>query len=246
MVELLVARRLLAMDEEHLEIAHEALLTAWPRLARWLEDDAVGKAVRRHLAPAAHEWDSHGRPADELYSRCTTRRGGGVGGRSALGCGAGGAGFPRRGRGRRDGRTRGGTRSGKQGGGRPPPHPEVRVGLAAALVLALVAAGLAVAYERTADDRAAEARLASTWRMPTDWQPCRPPRAVWTCPCCSRCGRADGGHAGDGGRAAQRTRRAQTSHRGLRVRLRGGLTRHPSALTAEPWRPLSVAVHHES
>ena len=38
----------------------------------------------------------------------------------------------------------------------------VAVGLAAAVVLALVAAGLAVSYQRTADDRAADARLAST------------------------------------------------------------------------------------
>ena len=48
-------------------MAHEALLTAWPRLARWLEDDAAGRAVRRHLAPAAREWEAGGRPDDELY-----------------------------------------------------------------------------------------------------------------------------------------------------------------------------------
>ena len=51
-----------AVDGDRLEVAHEALLTAWPRLARWLEDDAAGRAVRRHLAPAALEWDG-GRPA---------------------------------------------------------------------------------------------------------------------------------------------------------------------------------------
>ena len=48
-------------------MAHEALLTGWPRLARWLEDDAAGRAVRRHLAPAARDWDAGGRPDDELY-----------------------------------------------------------------------------------------------------------------------------------------------------------------------------------
>ena len=66
-VEALVAHRLLTMDSAYLEVAHEALLSAWPRLARWLADDAVGRAVRRHLAPAAQEWARHGRPADELY-----------------------------------------------------------------------------------------------------------------------------------------------------------------------------------
>ena len=62
-----VARRLLSLDGERLDVAHEALLTGWPRLARWLEDDAAGRAVRRHLTPAAQEWQRRGRPDDELY-----------------------------------------------------------------------------------------------------------------------------------------------------------------------------------
>lgn len=66
-VESFVGRRLLAVDEDRLEVAHEALLTAWPRLARWLADDAAGLAVRRRLAPAAREWDAAGRPDEELY-----------------------------------------------------------------------------------------------------------------------------------------------------------------------------------
>jgi len=66
-VESFVSRRLLAVDGERLEVTHEALLTAWPRLARWLEDDAAGRVVRRHLAPAARQWDSGGRRDDELY-----------------------------------------------------------------------------------------------------------------------------------------------------------------------------------
>jgi WD40 repeat protein len=66
-VDAFVARRLLAVDGAVLDVAHEALLTSWPRLARWLEDDAVGRAVRRHLAPAAHEWLRRGEPDDELF-----------------------------------------------------------------------------------------------------------------------------------------------------------------------------------
>jgi DNA-binding SARP family transcriptional activator/WD40 repeat protein len=66
-VESFVNRRLLALDGDRLEVAHEALLTAWPRLRRWLDDDAAGRAVRRHLAPAAREWEAGGRPGDELY-----------------------------------------------------------------------------------------------------------------------------------------------------------------------------------
>ena len=66
-VEAFVSRRLLSVDEFQVEVTHEALLTAWPRLFRWLEDDATGRAVRRHLAPAAREWESRGRPQEELY-----------------------------------------------------------------------------------------------------------------------------------------------------------------------------------
>ena len=66
-METFVDRRLLSVDGDHLEVTHEALLTGWPRLARWLQDDAVGRAVRRHLVPAAHDWEARGRPAEELY-----------------------------------------------------------------------------------------------------------------------------------------------------------------------------------
>jgi DNA-binding SARP family transcriptional activator/WD40 repeat protein len=66
-IESFLARRLLTVDRERLDVAHEALLTAWPRLARWLDDDAAGRAVRRHLTPAAQEWQLGGEPEDELY-----------------------------------------------------------------------------------------------------------------------------------------------------------------------------------
>jgi DNA-binding SARP family transcriptional activator/WD40 repeat protein len=66
-IDAFVARRLLSLDGERLDVTHEALLTGWPRLARWLEDDAAGRAVRRHLTPAAWEWQRRGRPDDELY-----------------------------------------------------------------------------------------------------------------------------------------------------------------------------------
>jgi DNA-binding SARP family transcriptional activator/WD40 repeat protein len=66
-IEAFVGRRLLSVDAGRLEVAHEALFSAWPRLAGWLSDDAAGRAVRRHLAPAAHEWAAADRPDDELY-----------------------------------------------------------------------------------------------------------------------------------------------------------------------------------
>ena len=66
-VETLVRRRLLAVDDGRLEVAHEALLTAWPRLAHWLAEDADGRRLRGHLSPAARDWEAKGRPAEDLY-----------------------------------------------------------------------------------------------------------------------------------------------------------------------------------
>ncbi len=66
-LDVLVARRLLTAGDDTVEVAHEALLSHWPRLARWLEEDEQGRALRRHLAPAAREWAQSGRPDAELY-----------------------------------------------------------------------------------------------------------------------------------------------------------------------------------
>jgi hypothetical protein len=63
----LVARRLVTAGEDSVEVAHEALLSHWPRLARWLEEDEQGRILRRHLAPAARDWAQSGRPDTELY-----------------------------------------------------------------------------------------------------------------------------------------------------------------------------------
>jgi DNA-binding SARP family transcriptional activator/WD40 repeat protein len=64
---LFVARRLLTTSERGVEVTHEAVLTYWPRLAGWLADDEQGRALRRHLAPTALDWDTTGRPESELY-----------------------------------------------------------------------------------------------------------------------------------------------------------------------------------
>jgi DNA-binding SARP family transcriptional activator/WD40 repeat protein len=66
-VEAFVSRRLLTIDADQLEVTHEALLTAWPRLVGWLAEDAAGRTVRTHLSPEARDWDAAGRPDDRLY-----------------------------------------------------------------------------------------------------------------------------------------------------------------------------------
>ena len=63
----LAQERLLTIGEDQVEVAHEALLREWPRLRGWLEEDAEGRRLHRHLGAAAREWDAGGRDAGELY-----------------------------------------------------------------------------------------------------------------------------------------------------------------------------------
>ncbi|GAA1655676.1 hypothetical protein GCM10009733_061400 [Nonomuraea maheshkhaliensis] len=57
-------RRLLTLHEDSAEIAHDALLTAWPALRRWLEPDLSAQSVYDGLVEAAAQWaDNHRDPA---------------------------------------------------------------------------------------------------------------------------------------------------------------------------------------
>jgi WD40 repeat protein/transcriptional regulator with XRE-family HTH domain len=60
-IETLVRSRILTATEHTLEISHEALLTAWPRLADWLESDREDLQLRRRVSVAARDWNQHGR-----------------------------------------------------------------------------------------------------------------------------------------------------------------------------------------
>jgi WD40 repeat protein/DNA-binding SARP family transcriptional activator len=66
-VELLVAARLVTCDEDVIELAHEALTRAWPRLRTWLDDNVEGQRILRHLTTTADTWEAMGRPDSELY-----------------------------------------------------------------------------------------------------------------------------------------------------------------------------------
>jgi WD40 repeat protein/DNA-binding SARP family transcriptional activator len=67
LVDALVTARLVSSDAGVLEVSHEALARAWPRLHAWLEDDVEGQRIRHHLTAAADAWDSMGRPDSEVY-----------------------------------------------------------------------------------------------------------------------------------------------------------------------------------
>ncbi|RLU96809.1 DNA-binding protein [Streptomyces griseocarneus] len=59
--------RLLTLDADHVELAHEALLRAWPRLREWIDADRAGLHVRQSLLEAAETWEGEGRDAALLY-----------------------------------------------------------------------------------------------------------------------------------------------------------------------------------
>ena len=63
----LLAARLLTADADSVEVAHEALGRAWPRLRTWLDEDREGQRILRHLAASATEWERSGRDDAELY-----------------------------------------------------------------------------------------------------------------------------------------------------------------------------------
>lgn len=73
MIEVLVAERLLSVDrdpmtrEPTVEVAHAALLTHWPRLRSWLDEDRDWILQRQRLAAAALAWHEAGRLDADLY-----------------------------------------------------------------------------------------------------------------------------------------------------------------------------------
>ncbi|MEV4894493.1 hypothetical protein AB0K48_34425 [Nonomuraea sp. NPDC055795] len=67
MLERLAAARLIALDRGHVEISHEALIGAWPRLRGWLTEDREGLLLHRQLTEATATWQSLDHDADSLY-----------------------------------------------------------------------------------------------------------------------------------------------------------------------------------
>jgi WD40 repeat protein/transcriptional regulator with XRE-family HTH domain len=55
-LERFVAARLLTADSNTVELSHEALLAAWPRLAQWIEQDRAGVRLHHQIADATEAW----------------------------------------------------------------------------------------------------------------------------------------------------------------------------------------------
>ncbi|MEO7196719.1 MAG: ATP-binding protein, partial [Pseudonocardiaceae bacterium] len=59
--------RLLTQDQDTVEITHEALLRAWPRLRQWIDTDQAGNLIRQELDEAAAVWDRDRHDTAGLY-----------------------------------------------------------------------------------------------------------------------------------------------------------------------------------
>ncbi|MFI0482590.1 helix-turn-helix domain-containing protein [Actinomadura sp. 9N215] len=66
-VEAFTRARLLTADAGHVEISHEALLGAWPRLRAWIDDGRTALRTRQQLAAAARAWRQEGGDPHLLY-----------------------------------------------------------------------------------------------------------------------------------------------------------------------------------
>ena len=49
--------RLVTLDAETVEITHEALLHAWPRLRDWIDEDRSGNLLRQRLEEDGRSWE---------------------------------------------------------------------------------------------------------------------------------------------------------------------------------------------
>lgn len=63
----LAEARLITLNEDSAEVAHEALIREWQRLHEWLTQDREGLLLHRHLTESAHEWETRGHDQADLY-----------------------------------------------------------------------------------------------------------------------------------------------------------------------------------
>jgi WD40 repeat protein/transcriptional regulator with XRE-family HTH domain len=63
----LAEARLITLNEDSAEVAHEALIREWQRLHEWLTQDRDGLRLHRHLTESVREWETRGHDLSELY-----------------------------------------------------------------------------------------------------------------------------------------------------------------------------------
>ncbi|WP_328641078.1 helix-turn-helix domain-containing protein [Streptomyces canus] len=63
----LARARLVTLDHGSVDLAHEAVITAWPRLSGWIDEEREQLRVHRRLTEAARTWDDLGHDPGALY-----------------------------------------------------------------------------------------------------------------------------------------------------------------------------------
>ncbi|MER6318896.1 hypothetical protein ABT237_34845 [Streptomyces sp. NPDC001581] len=66
-LESLARQRLVTLDEESVEITHEAIIRCWPRLRGWLTEDRDRLLLHRRLTDATADWEAQDRDPHALY-----------------------------------------------------------------------------------------------------------------------------------------------------------------------------------
>ncbi len=66
-VDLFVEARLLSVSDTTVEIAHEALISGWPRLSEWIETERDNLKIQQRIGQAARDWDEGDRDGDLLW-----------------------------------------------------------------------------------------------------------------------------------------------------------------------------------
>ena len=154
-LEELVAARLVTTDAATVALAHEALTRVWPRMRSWLDEDAEGQRIRRHLSVAADAWQAMGRPDSEVYRGARLARALEWRAHSGPGLSPAEQEFLAAARDRADAETASAARVNRR----------LRALLAAAVVLLVVAGGAGVYAGRQADRAGAAALSAEARRI---------------------------------------------------------------------------------
>ncbi len=63
----LAEHRMVTVTDGVVELCHEALLSRWPRLRAWLDDEALERGLGDRVAAAASAWSEHGGRGGRLY-----------------------------------------------------------------------------------------------------------------------------------------------------------------------------------
>ncbi|MBD0742432.1 helix-turn-helix domain-containing protein [Streptomyces sp. CBMA152] len=65
-LEQLARARLITLDDDRVDLAHEAVITAWPRLRGWIDEDRERLRLHRRLTDAAQAWREQARDRGAL------------------------------------------------------------------------------------------------------------------------------------------------------------------------------------